>query len=92
MGLIETLSADLEAGRTTSRDLVDGCLERIFDSNGEGDKTFVQVDPEAARAQADATDKLRSANAHPSRFAGIPISIKDLFDQRVKRQERVRLF
>jgi len=82
MGLIENLSSDLEAGRTTSRDLVEGCLERILDSTGEGAQTFVQVDPEAVRAQADAADKLRSVNAHSSPFAGIPISTKDLFDQR----------
>ena len=29
---------------------------------------------------ADAMDRLRKANAAPSPFAGIPVSIKDLFD------------
>ena len=35
---------------------------------------------EAAIAAAEAMDKLRKANAGPSPFAGIPVSIKDLFD------------
>src|SRR6202040_4110649 len=34
----------------------------------------------AAIEAADAMDHLRKANAAPSRFAGIPVSIKDLFD------------
>jgi aspartyl-tRNA(Asn)/glutamyl-tRNA(Gln) amidotransferase subunit A len=40
----------------------------------------VQVDHDGARRAADAMDLLRAANAAPSRFAGIPVSIKDLFD------------
>ncbi len=77
---LDSLAADLDAGRTSARALVDECLARIDDKNGEGQRTFIHVDSEGAIAAAEAMDKLRKANAAPSRFAGIPISIKDLFD------------
>lgn len=75
-----SLAEDLAAGRTTSRKLVEDCLARIADPAGEGPRTFIHVDKEAALAAADAMDKLRKANALPSHFAGIPVSVKDLFD------------
>jgi len=77
---LAVLADDLEAGRTTARKLVEGCLGRIADPTGEGQRTFILVDKEGALAAADAMDRLRKANAAPSRFAGIPVSIKDLFD------------
>ncbi|WP_295853574.1 amidase [Tardiphaga sp.] len=77
---LASLADDLAAGRTTSRTLVEECLARIADPHGEGVRTFLRVDKAAALAAADAMDQLRSVNAAPSRFAGIPISIKDLFD------------
>jgi len=79
---LASLAADLESGRTTARKLVEECLARIGDPNGEGQRTFIHVDGEAALVAADAMDGLRRANAAPSRFAGIPVSIKDLFDIR----------
>jgi aspartyl-tRNA(Asn)/glutamyl-tRNA(Gln) amidotransferase subunit A len=75
-----SLAADLDAGRTTARALVDACLAKIADKDGEGVRAFIHVDKEAAIAAAEAMDRLRKANAAPSRFAGIPISVKDLFD------------
>jgi len=75
-----SLADDLASGRTTSRRLVEECLARIADPNGEGQRVFIHVDKEAALAAADCMDGLRRANAAPSRFAGIPVSIKDLFD------------
>src|SRR3954468_4032531 len=79
---LAALAAALAAGRTTSRKLVEACLAKIADPNGEGERTFIHVDKDAALAAADAMDALRKANAAPSRFAGIPISVKDLFDIR----------
>src|SRR6266700_2214652 len=79
---LASLAADLEGGRTTARKLVEECLARIADPNGEGQRAFIHVDREAALTAADAMDGLRRANAAPSRFAGIPVSIKDLFDIR----------
>jgi aspartyl-tRNA(Asn)/glutamyl-tRNA(Gln) amidotransferase subunit A len=77
---LEGLAAALAARRTTSRALVEDCLAKIDEAAGQGAVAFVHVDREGARRAADAMDTLRAANAAPSRFAGIPISIKDLFD------------
>jgi aspartyl-tRNA(Asn)/glutamyl-tRNA(Gln) amidotransferase subunit A len=77
---LAALAGDLEAGRTSARKLVEQCIARIADPAGEGQRTFIHVDKDAALAAADAMDGLRKANAAPSRFAGIPVSIKDLFD------------
>jgi aspartyl-tRNA(Asn)/glutamyl-tRNA(Gln) amidotransferase subunit A len=74
------LAADLANGRTSARKLVEECLARIADPAGEGQRAFIHVDKAAAIEAADAMDHLRKANAAPSPFAGIPVSIKDLFD------------
>jgi aspartyl-tRNA(Asn)/glutamyl-tRNA(Gln) amidotransferase subunit A len=83
MANITTLAAlaeGLEAGRTSARKLVDDCLARIADPSGEGERAFIHVDAEAAIEAAEAMDRLREVKAAPSPFAGIPVSIKDLFD------------
>src|SRR6266436_3994042 len=77
---LAALAADLAAGRITSRELVDAALVRIADPAGEGGRAFVKVYDEAARAAADAQDRLRAAGYVASPLAGIPGSIKDLFD------------
>jgi aspartyl-tRNA(Asn)/glutamyl-tRNA(Gln) amidotransferase subunit A len=77
---LAALANDLEAGRTTARKLMEECIARIADPLGEGQRTFIHVDKDAALEAADAMDRLRKAHAAPSRFAGIPVSIKDLFD------------
>ena len=77
---LATLAADLEAGRTSARKLVEECLAKIADTSGEGIRAFIHVDKEAAIEAADAMDRLRKAKAAPSPYAGIPVSIKDLFD------------
>src|SRR5215470_17915610 len=79
---LATLADDLANGRTSARRLVEECLARIADPGGEGQRAFIHVDKDAALEAADAMDRLRKANAAPSRFAGIPVSIKDLFDIR----------
>src|SRR5690606_630807 len=67
------------AGRTTSRSLVETCLERIADSSAQGAATFIAVSAEKARAAADFHDTQRRAKAAVP-FAGIPFAVKDLFD------------
>ncbi len=79
---LAALAEDMERGRSSARKLVDECLAKIADASGEGARAFIHVDKEAAIAAADAMDRLRQANAAPSPFAGIPVSIKDLFDIR----------
>ena len=74
------LAGALAAGRTTSRELVEQALARIADPHGEGARTFVKVYGDNARAAADAQDGLRKAGYVASPLAGLPVSIKDLFD------------
>jgi aspartyl-tRNA(Asn)/glutamyl-tRNA(Gln) amidotransferase subunit A len=80
MATVLGLAADLAAGRTTSRALVDEALARIADPAGEGARTFTKVYADEARAAADAQDKLRGAGYVASPLAGLPVSVKDLFD------------
>ena len=80
MRTIEDHAQALAEGRTTSRAIVEACLARIADPAGEGTRAFVKVHAGAARAMADAMDALRGAGRAPSRYAGIPVSLKDLLD------------
>lgn len=80
MRAIEDLAQALASGQTSSRTLIEDALARIADPAGEGSRTFIKVHADQARASADAMDALRRAGRAPSRFAGIPIALKDLFD------------
>ena len=80
MKTLGDLAADLATGAATSLSLVEGCLERIADPAGEGSRTFLHVDAEGAREAARHMDALRRRHRAPSPYAGIPISVKDLFD------------
>src|SRR5258708_27357346 len=68
------------AGGGKSRGLVEQCLARISDQSGEGGRVFLKVHAADALAAADFYDRVRADGAAPSPFAGIPVSIKDLFD------------
>lgn len=74
------LAVELRDGKTSSRRLVEQALARISDPAGEGARAFITVDNGGALAAADYQDGLRRQNRQPSPFAGIPISVKDLFD------------
>src|SRR5207237_9248590 len=74
------LASDLAALRISSRDLVTDCLTRISSVTGEGSRTFLKVYGEQALATADFYDRMRQQGAPLSRYAGIPVSVKDLFD------------
>jgi aspartyl-tRNA(Asn)/glutamyl-tRNA(Gln) amidotransferase subunit A len=80
MRRIEELAQALADGRTTSRALIEESLAKIADPAGEGSRTFIKTYAEQARAMADATDTLRKLGGTQSRYAGIPIALKDLFD------------
>ena len=77
---LESLGADLAAGRTTARQLTEAALARAQDPAGEGACVFTRLDPERARAAAQASDTLRAAGMVRSPLEGIPVSVKDLFD------------
>ncbi len=77
---LEGLAVELRDGKTSSRNLVEQALAKIADPAGEGSRAFIKVDADGALAAADYQDRLRRHNRQPSPFAGIPISVKDLFD------------
>jgi aspartyl-tRNA(Asn)/glutamyl-tRNA(Gln) amidotransferase subunit A len=80
MKSIREAAVALDGGRTTARDLVEACLARIEDPDGEGARAFLTVDTEAARATADAYDTMRRHGVATPPFAGIPVAVKDLAD------------
>lgn len=80
MHTIAQAAAALDSGATTARALIETCLEKIEAPAGEGARVFTRVYATEARTSADAVDLLRNANRHPGPLAGIPISLKDLFD------------
>lgn len=79
--LIELMQS-LETGAVTARSLVESALAKAGDPAGEGKRIFIDLDAEWIRAQADAVDRARRIGRQASPFAGIPITIKDLFDVR----------
>ena len=80
MTLLE-LSRQLAARKITSRELVERSLAAIEDPKGEGARVFIRVDRTAALASADRIDDERRKGARLPALAGIPISIKDNFDE-----------
>lgn len=72
--------AELDSGRVSSRELTELALQAALNSS-EAQSTFIAVHAATARATADAMDILRSARVPLPPLAGIPISIKDLFDE-----------
>lgn len=65
----------------TSRQLVEEALAAIKDPRGEGARVFLMVHENEAIAAADRYDAQRRSGLNPRGLSGIPISIKDLFDE-----------
>lgn len=74
---IEQAAEALAIGATTARAL----LEESFAAAAQEPKSFITLHQVAARAAADAQDALRRAGRTPGRYAGIPVTVKDLFDE-----------
>ncbi|HEX7006264.1 MAG TPA: amidase [Alphaproteobacteria bacterium] len=74
------LAHALRTGATTSRALTEEALARAEDKAGEGARVFTRLYREQALAEAEASDRLRRSGVAPAPLAGLPISIKDLFD------------
>jgi aspartyl-tRNA(Asn)/glutamyl-tRNA(Gln) amidotransferase subunit A len=80
MWTVVELAEGLAAGRVRARELIEQCLARINDATGQGPVTFLGVFTDAARAHADALDRERAAGVPLPPLAGVPVSVKDLFD------------
>jgi aspartyl-tRNA(Asn)/glutamyl-tRNA(Gln) amidotransferase subunit A len=83
MQTIAELRRALDTGALTSQALVEQMLARARDPAGEGKLVFLKLYAEAALAQAIAYDTCRKAGMPPTHLgplAGIPLSVKDLFD------------
>src|SRR6267142_651208 len=74
------LSRLLASKKITSRQLVEQALAAIKDPQGEGVRAFLLVHDREALAAADSVDAQRRGGSKLPALAGIPISIKDLFD------------
>ncbi|MCK9507995.1 MAG: amidase [Pigmentiphaga sp.] len=76
---LRQLAEQLQRGQLSSEQLASDCLARAADPRGEGQRVFIDLKPDQVLEQARQADRLRAAGkAGP--YAGIPVSIKDLFD------------
>lgn len=66
----------MQAGQTTSLELVEASLERIDALNGTLN-AFITVDREGALATARRVDELREEGADLHPLAGVPVAVKD---------------
>jgi aspartyl-tRNA(Asn)/glutamyl-tRNA(Gln) amidotransferase subunit A len=74
------LAQELDTGRTTSLALVGDALARASDPAGEGRRVYLKLYGESAREAARAADEMRRAGLARGPLAGLPFSVKDLFD------------
>src|SRR6266550_2578692 len=75
------LASRLSTQKITSRQLVEEALAAIKDPRGEGARTFLMVHESQALVAADRVDAQRRSGVNLPALSGIPISIKDLFDE-----------
>ena len=75
---ISKIAGGLAAGRLTARQHLETCLAAIDSEDGR--RAFITVNTDAARAEADRIDAARAAGRPLPPFAGVTLSVKDLFD------------
>ena len=73
---IVDLAQQLQMGQLTSCELI----EQAISAAQSSEAVFIRVDCEGARAEAQRVDHARRNHQNLPYFAGIPISVKDLFD------------
>ena len=78
---IRDTARSLRDGTLRARDLVEQCLERI-DRWQASTNAFIEIDADGARRDADAVDAERRQGVDRGILHGVPISLKDLLDQR----------
>jgi Asp-tRNA(Asn)/Glu-tRNA(Gln) amidotransferase A subunit family amidase len=72
-------AASVREGRISSVELVEDCLRRVEEVDGEI-QAWAFLDPDHARRQARAADEHRMAGRAIGPLHGVPIGIKDIFD------------
>lgn len=80
MRSVATHAAKFRDGKVTSVELTEAAIARINDPKGEGERVFIRRFDDQARAEAECADRLKKAGLIASPLAGLPISVKDLFD------------
>src|SRR5215211_617760 len=78
---LSELAHRLKTSEVTSRQLVEEALAAIKDRRGEGARVFLLVQETQALAAADRADAEQRNGMRAGVLSGIPISIKDLFDE-----------
>tara|TARA_R110002020_G_scaffold184947_2_gene382344 strand:- start:58347 stop:59705 length:1359 start_codon:yes stop_codon:yes gene_type:complete len=74
------LARELEAESISSRDLIEYCLANVKSAGSGAATILLELDVDEVRSSADQQDRLRKCGRHSSPFAGVPFSVKDLFD------------
>ncbi|BBO59516.1 amidase [Mycoavidus sp. B2-EB] len=80
MKTIRDLALALQNQQMTSVRLIEEALTRIDAHRRAGGCAWISIDAQQALAAAHASDATRAAGYAPSPLAGLPVSIKDLFD------------
>ncbi len=73
------LAADIRDGRTTAREAVESCIERIEVLNGSIN-AVVYVEAGNARREADRRDREGRAGRRLGPLHGVPVTVKECFD------------
>jgi Asp-tRNA(Asn)/Glu-tRNA(Gln) amidotransferase A subunit family amidase len=73
------LAPKLAIGEVRAAELVEACLERIAERDGDIE-AWAYLDPDYARAQAKNLDAHRQAGRPIGPLHGLPVGIKDIFD------------
>jgi aspartyl-tRNA(Asn)/glutamyl-tRNA(Gln) amidotransferase subunit A len=79
MTSVSSCLAQFSAGRSRES-FIDEAFGRIKNASGQGARAFLKVHEQEAMAQARAYDAMERRGETLPPFAGVPISIKDLFD------------
>lgn len=72
-------AAKIRDGELTSKEMVQGCLDRIEALEGTV-RAWAHLDPEYALAQADAADEHRRQGGTLGPLHGVPVGVKDIVD------------
>ncbi len=77
---IDDINKALQEGSLTARSLLEECFDRMDAPGSQAETCFTRVYRQSALEEANTVDVQRKAGAHLPPYAGIPITVKDLFD------------